>query len=118
MTKVNYISYLTHHQYMKITSYFFLFIFFCNTLNSQITVTEVSTITKKISNNAVCEGFINETANVFTFGGIDPTKMHGGIHLKSYRYNTQTGESIQIPGLADTLGKIAAATSRIYTFNL
>lgn len=68
-----------------------------------------------VSNNAVCEGFIADTAYVYTFGGIDSTKRYNGIHLRSYRYNTLNDTWQQIPPLPDTRGKIACAASRIGT---
>jgi len=76
-------------------------------------VTEVSSLPKAVSNNAVVEGFIGNTPYVFSFGGLDETKKFSGIHLNSYRYNTVTKEVITIPDLPDTLGKVAAGASRI-----
>lgn len=66
-----------------------------------------------VSNNAVCEGFIEETAFVYSFAGIDSTKLYSGIHNHCYRLNTATNEWMQIADLPDPLGKIAAAASRI-----
>lgn len=80
---------------------------------AQISITEVGTLPEKVSNNAVCEGFVNGVPYVYSFGGIDTSKVYTGIHLRSFRYNTITGLSEQIPDLPDTLGKIAAAASRI-----
>ena len=96
----------------NIISYILIFLF-CYTTNAQVTITEISTLPERISNNAVCEGFIDGTPYIFSFGGIDSTKLYTGIHLKSFRYNTLTGKTIQIPDLPDTLGKIAMAASRI-----
>lgn len=76
-------------------------------------VTQVGSLPKAVTNNAVVEGFIGETPYVFSFGGLDETKKYSGIHLDSYRFNTITGELITIPDLPDTLGKVAAAASRI-----
>jgi len=64
-----------------------------------------------VSNNAVCEGWANDTGYVYSFGGIDSTKIWSGIHLRSFRYNTITNIWDTIPTLPDTLGKIAAAAS-------
>ncbi len=76
-------------------------------------VSEVATLPKAVSNNAVCEGFIGDTPYVFSFGGLDESKKYSGIHLNSYRYNTVTGEVTTLPDLPDTLGKVAAGASRI-----
>ena len=94
-------------------SFQIIFLFVPILMGAQLTVTEIGTLPERISNNAVCEGFIDDTAYLFSFGGIDSTKEYSGIHLRSYRTNLQTGESVRIPDLPDTLGKIAAAASRI-----
>lgn len=80
---------------------------------AQVTVTTVGQLPVSVSNNAVCEGFINKEPYLFSFGGIDSTKKYNGIHLKSYRFNLKTGKSERIADLPDTLGKIAAGASLI-----
>ncbi len=99
---------------MKTILAILIFFFLTSPLGvSQITVTEVGSLPESVANNAVSEGFINEVPHLFSFGGIDETKTFEGIHLKSFKYNLETGESISIPDLPDTLGKIAAGASRI-----
>jgi hypothetical protein len=66
-----------------------------------------------ISNNAVVEGWANDTGYVYSFSGIDSTKIWSGISLKSFRYNTITDVWDTIPPLPDTMGKIAAAASYV-----
>ena len=95
--------------YTVIAFLFFSFSF----LSAQFVATEVGTLPEKVSNNAVCEGFIDGVPYLFSFGGIDSTKIYSGIHLRSFRYNIETGESEPIPDLPDDLGKIAAGASRI-----
>ena len=68
---------------------------------------------ESVSNNAVCEGFVNGVPYVYSFGGIDSSLSQGGIHLKSWRYNTQSKVWEVLPDLPDSAGKIAAAASRI-----
>ncbi len=82
-----------------------------NTLS--LNVTQIGTLPEAVTNNAVIEGFINNDPFLFSFGGIDETKLFSGIHLRSYRYNIHTGAIDQIPDLPDTMGKIASAASRI-----
>ena len=82
-------------------------------LHAQISVDEVGELPEKVSNNAVCEGFINGDPYVFSFAGIDSTLKWDGIHLRSFRYNSSTGKSIRIPNLPDTMGKVACGASRI-----
>lgn len=66
-----------------------------------------------VTNNAVCEGFIGDTGYVYSFTGLDSTKLFSGIHLKSWRYNTATDIWESLPDVPDTLGKIAASASRV-----
>lgn len=92
-----------------------IFLVFCCllTMEAQISITKISDSPYKVSNNAVCEGFINDVPYIFSFGGIDSSKLYSGIHLNSYRYNIATGETLQLPDLPDNRGKIAAGASRI-----
>lgn len=82
-------------------------------IQAQFIVSEVGTLPERVSNNAVCEGFIDGQPYLFSFAGIDSTKTHSGIHLKSYRYNITTGESERIADLPDDMGKIGVAASRV-----
>lgn len=76
-------------------------------------VSELSPMPEAISNNAVCEGFVNGVPYVYTFSGIDETKEYSGIHNRAYRYNTQTDSWESIQPLPDPMGKIAASANRI-----
>lgn len=77
------------------------------------TITPKSDMPEPVSNNAVVEGFIGDTAFVFSFAGIDTTKIYSGIHLRSFKYNTVTDQWHTIAPLPDTLGKVAAGASRV-----
>ena len=93
----------------------FIFLFFsaqtCAAQNWEVTA--FTQLPEPISNNAVCEGFTPVGNYVYSFGGIDSTLTSNGIHLKTWRINSQTGAVDQIEDLPDTLGKIAAGASRI-----
>lgn len=82
-------------------------------MGQQWSLTEVGTLADAVSNNAVCEGFVGETPYVYSFAGVDKTKLYSGIHLKSFRFNTISGKSERIADLPDTLGKVAAGASRV-----
>ncbi len=75
------------------------------------TWTELDTMPKRVGNNAVVEATVNGVPHVYSFSGIDSTKLYSGIHLESFRYNTQSGVWETIAPLPDTLGKIAAGAS-------
>ena len=67
----------------------------------------------KISNNTVTGGILNGVPHVYSFCGIDSTKVYTGINLKAFRYNTATQIWDTIPDVPDTKGKIAAGASCI-----
>jgi len=94
------------------------FLFFSLLLSTSLSaqhwsVTEQASLPEPVSNNAVAEGFINGAPYLYSFGGIDSTKLFTGIHLRSYRLDIQGNQWESIPPLPDTLGKIAASASRV-----
>ena len=99
------------------TFYFLLLTLLPSTFFAQsvtmLNISEVSTMPEAVSNNAVVEGWANDTGYVYSFGGIDSTKLWSGIHLRSFRYNTVTDFWDAIPSLPDTLGKIATGASLV-----
>lgn len=85
-----------------------------NTLNTKLMVVqEVRSLMDPVTNNAVSEGFIDGNPFVFSFGGLDSTKLYSGIHLNSYKLDVIKNQWERIADLPDTLGKIASAASRI-----
>lgn len=76
-------------------------------------ITPLTGAPERVTNNAVAEGFVNGVPYIYTFGGLDSTKLYTGIHLRSYRYNTMTNVWDTIAALPDTLGKIAAGANRV-----
>lgn len=75
------------------------------------TITEMAQMPEPVSNNAVTEGISNGNGYIYSFGGLDSTKLWSGIHLRSFRYNISSDVWDTIPSLPDTLGKIAAGAS-------
>ncbi len=89
-----------------------LILFLFNTADAQWYFgTRMADMPEPISNNAVVEGWANDTAYVYSFGGIDTTKIWSGISLKSFRYNTVTDVWDTIPDLPNTLENIAMGAS-------
>jgi len=76
-------------------------------------VTEMSPMPERVTNNAVCEGFNVAGRFVYSFAGIDTSLDHDGIHLKSFKYSVDTDVWDSIPSLPDNQGKIAASASRV-----
>lgn len=97
---------------LQITTIILLFAFYLNAQSAwQITV--LDTLPIATSNNAVCEGFVNGERFVYSFGGIDTSKMYSGIHQKSFCYNVSQNHWFSLPDIPDTLGKIASAASYV-----
>lgn len=86
---------------------------FCAIAMAQLTVTEIGKLPVRVTNNAVCEGFIDGTPYLFSFGGCDSTRTYKGVHKKCYRVNLETKEVLRLPNLPDADGKMAAAATRI-----
>ncbi len=64
------------------------------------------------SNNAVTAAVANGKIYVYSFCGIDATKIWSGIHLKAWCYDVQADEWSSLPPVPDPDGgKIAAAAS-------
>jgi hypothetical protein len=92
---------------------FFLF-FISVFLNAQIwQISNRADMPEPVTNNGLTEGFVGSVPYVYSFAGLDSTKLFSGIHLRSFRYNTLTDIWESIAPLPDTLGKIAPAASRI-----
>ena len=99
---------------MKISALFSLLLLVSIQLHAQHwELTEMADMPEAVSNNAVVEGMVNGVPYVYSFSGIDSTKIYSGIHLKSWRYNTMTDTWEAIADLPDATGKIAAGASRV-----
>ena len=94
----------------------FVFLFLLNVKSQNygwVQATEVSNMPVAISNNAVTEGYANDTAYMYSFGGIDSTKIWSGINKKSFRYNTSSDVWDTIPDLPNTNAVIAAGANYV-----
>ncbi|MGB0888070.1 MAG: T9SS type A sorting domain-containing protein [Vicingaceae bacterium] len=93
----------------------FLFcVLFVNAQNfGTVYATEVANMPIPIANNAVTEGWKDGTPYMYSFGGIDSTKIWSGITNKSFRYNTLTDVWDTIPDLPNVNAVIAAGASYV-----
>lgn len=73
--------------------------------------TELPSMPMAVANNAVTEAKVNGVTHVYSFAGIDETKIYSGIHKKAFRYNTQTQVWDEIAELPSGNGRIAAGAS-------
>ncbi len=75
---------------------------------------ELSPMPEPVTNNAVCAAKVNDTVFVYSFMGLDSSKIWSGIHLKAWRYNTQTDEwGALLPVPDPSGGLIAGAASTV-----
>lgn len=99
--------------------FLFLFCFLICHLPSNAQTWAWETLTpmpERVSNNAVTQATVNGVPYVYSFGGIDSTKIYSGIHLKGFRYNTQTNQWNETPPMPDNTnqgGKIAAGANTV-----
>jgi hypothetical protein len=98
---------------MRVLIYTIIILFGINAKAQNVTITEMSSMPKAISNNAVTEGFINGNPYVFSFGGIDSSKSHSGITNESYRYDVINDSWDTIAPLPSSTAHIAAAASNV-----
>lgn len=77
------------------------------------TWTELDTMPFRISNNAVAGATVLGVPHVYSFGGIDTTKIYSGISNRAFRYNYATDTWDEIASTPNTLPLIAAAASTV-----
>jgi len=97
----------------KFSSFFIFLMLSAVSVDAQLgwTWTELAPMPTSISNNATCEAQVGNDFFLYSFSGIDATKLYSGINLNSYKYNVQTDSWTTITSLPDTMGKIAAGAS-------
>lgn len=83
----------------------------CN--SPEIEISQLPPLPEPISNNAVASYQDGGAYFLYSFGGIDSTLKYDGIHLRSYQFSSKENSWHRLPDLPDTLGKVAAAASRI-----
>jgi hypothetical protein len=77
------------------------------------TWTELDTMPLKIANNAVTHGTVSGENYVYSFGGIDTTKLYSGINKNSFRYKVSTDTWEQITDAPFVLTNIASGASTV-----
>ena len=75
---------------------------------------ELPSLPERVTNNAVTAAWVADTPYVYSFCGLDSTKIWSGIHLKAWRMNLITQHWEQLPSAPDPAGgKIATAASTV-----
>lgn len=75
--------------------------------------TELSPMPFPTSNNAVSEAVINGQEYVYSFGGIDTTKLYSGIHKRCFRYDVSGDSWSEMDTLPTSLSRIAMGASTV-----
>ena len=70
-------------------------------------------IPEPVSNNAVCAAMVDGVPHVYSFSGIDGTKLFSGIHKRAWSYNVDMEVWSDIPELPLGAGRIAAGASTV-----
>ncbi|MEO0472557.1 MAG: hypothetical protein AAF206_23265 [Bacteroidota bacterium] len=91
------------------------FLFWAQSLSAQILWSweDRQPIPEPVANNAVVAASVNGQNYVYSFSGIDSSRIFSGIHLKAWRYSVGDNVWDTLPPLPDTLGKIAAGASLV-----
>lgn len=84
-------------------------------INAQVvSETILPSMPEPVANNAVATATVNGILHLYSFSGIDESRDWFGLHLKGFRYNTQTQVWDTLPPLPDPNGgKIAAGASTV-----
>jgi hypothetical protein len=99
---------------LKLSS-FCLLIIAASTSYSQTawTWTPLANMPMKVSNNAVAEGEISGEKYVYSFGGIDTTKIYSGQTKRAFRYRVSDNTWDEIDTLPIPLPLIASSANRV-----
>ncbi len=76
-------------------------------------LTQLADMPEAVSNNSVISATVNGKQYVYSFAGIDSTKIFSGIHNKCWRYDVDADSWSALPDLPDPMGKIALGVSII-----
>ncbi len=75
---------------------------------------ELAPLPERVSNNALVAANVDGKPYVYSFCGIDSTKIWSGIHLKAWRLDVEANEWESLPDVPDPSGgKIAASANVI-----
>ncbi|UTW65132.1 T9SS type A sorting domain-containing protein [bacterium SCSIO 12643] len=101
------------HYLIKTYLFIFTLSIFSADVTGQYNFYELAPLPEAISNNAVCGAIVNNQKYVYTFGGIDTSKVHSGIHNRCYKYDVQNDSWSTLPDLPSSPTRIASAASTI-----
>ena len=77
------------------------------------TITQLADMPERVSNQAVAYAEINGNGFVYSFSGIDETKLFSGIHKRAFKYDILNDTWSTLPDLPSGNGRIAASASLV-----
>ena len=77
------------------------------------TYTQLASLPEAVSNNAVSSAIIEGQTFIYSFSGIDTTKIYSGIHNKGFKYDLQGDTWTSIDPLPSGPTRIAAGANTI-----
>lgn len=96
---------------LKLSSVIVGFLLTC-TVNAQTWQwSELAPMPMATTNNAVCEALVNGSEYVYSFGGLDTSKVFSGIHNRSFKYSVSSNSWSELDTLPENSPVIAAAAS-------
>jgi hypothetical protein len=102
-------------KYSDIRQMRFLFVFlFSSTALSAQNWISLTPLPEPVTNNAVTQARVGDSLYIYSFTGLDKTKIWSGIHLKAWRLAFGDTDWQALPPVPDPAGgKIAAAASTV-----
>lgn len=77
------------------------------------TITPLADMPERVSNQAVTYAEVNGNGYVYSFSGIDETKLFSGIHKRAFKYDIENNSWEILPPLPTGNGRIAAGASTV-----
>lgn len=96
-------------QFWLILSMFFIG---CICIQGQ-TISQLADMPERVSNQAVSYAEVGGKGYVYSFSGIDETKLFDGIHKRAFKYDIQNDIWTTLPDLPTGNGRIAAGASLV-----
>ena len=88
-------------------------VFFSLNTKAQITTQDAAPMPEAVSNHAVALGMQNGKKYIYSFAGIDTSKVFSGIHKRCFRYDIAANEWSILDDLPSGEGRIAAYASTV-----
>ncbi|MGD1848988.1 MAG: T9SS type A sorting domain-containing protein [Salibacteraceae bacterium] len=82
-----------------------------STRAQQFELEYLATLPEPVANNAMAVAELNGNTYLYSFSGIDTSKLFSGIHLNSYCYDVTNGQWLTVPPVPQSMGLVAAGAT-------